>query len=376
MRTAYLTLALATVFVITAPAQTAGEEGSPSSAAQAPKPPLPYTEQEVVYPGGASDVKLAATLYLPINARKPPVVILVPGTGKQDRTATVGRHPYYNIIIRHLCSNGIAVLWADDRGVGKSTGNFEAATTTDFAHDVIAGVTYLKTQKQIDRRHIGIVGHSEGGTMGCIAAANSPDVAFLVSLAGVAIDGLNSVTLQNEGIVNGSPLKPEEMVAYNSLNRRLFRTIHDNLTDPRVDTLLMKEFRAWKSEQSPALLHQIRFDDYIGDRYIGRFIALPQSPWYRHMITLDPAADIQRIRIPVLALNGDRDVMVNAEANLAAFRTLLATNPDYTGHVMPGLNHMLQHCKTCTPQEYTQLDEPISPEVLTIVSDWINAHTR
>lgn len=378
MGTAYLTLAIATVFVITAPAQTAGEEGSPSSAAvmQDPGPPLPYTQQEVVYPGGAADVKLAATLYLPLTPRKPPVAILMPGTGRQDRSATVGRHPYYNIIIDHLCRNGIAVLWADDRGIGKSTGNFETSTTTDFAGDLIAGVKYLKTQKQIDRRHIGIVGHSEGGTMACIATANSPDVAFLVSLAGVAIDGLSSVTLQNEGIVNGSPLKPEEMVAYNSLNRRLFRTIHDNITDPRVDTLLMKEFRAWKSEQSTALLHQIRFDDYIGDRYIGRFLALPQSPWYRHMITLDPAADIRRIRVPVLALNGDRDVMVHAEANLAAFRTLLATNPDHTERLMPGLNHMLQHCKTCTPQEYTQLDEPISPEVLTIVSDWIKARTR
>jgi uncharacterized protein len=376
---AYFMLVLASMLVGSVLGQTEVEEGDPSSVkpvAQAPRLPLPYSQQEVSYPGGATGVTLAATLYLPAGIKKPPVAILMPGTGKQDRTSKMGRHPYYDVIIDHLCRHGVAVLWADDRGVGKSTGDFMAATTTDFATDVMAGVKFLTTVKQIDRRHIGIIGHSEGGTMGSIATANCADVAFLVSLAGVAIDGLQSVTLQNEGIVNQSPLTPDEMTAYNTLNKRLFRTIHDHVDDPRVDTLMMQEFRAWKKEQSAALLHKIRFDDYIGDRYIGRFLVLPQAPWYRHMIMLDPAADIQRIRVPVLALNGDRDVMVDADSNLEAFRTNLAANPDHTERKMPGLNHMFQHCQACTQQEYTQLDETISPEVLNIVSDWIIQRTR
>lgn len=377
IRTVYLIVALASLLAGPAWSQTDKEEGSPTVAvAQAPRPPFPYTQREVVYPGGAEGVTLAATLYLPDHVQKPPVAILVPGTGRQDRTAKVGRHPYYDVIIDHLCRHGVAVLWADDRGVGKSTGSFDSATTTDFANDVIAGVKFLKTVKQVDRRHIGIVGHSEGGTMACIATANCTDVAFLVSLAGVSIDGLQSVTLQNEGIVNQSPITPEEMTAYNTLNRRLFRTIHDHVDDPRVDTLMMREFRAWKKEQSVELLHKMRFDDYIGDRYIGRFLILPQAPWYRHMIMLDPAADIRRIRVPVLALNGDRDVMVDADANLEAFRANLTANPDHTERKMPGLNHMLQHCRTCTPREYSELDETISPDVLNIVSDWIIRRTR
>lgn len=372
-------LVLASLLAGPASGQTGGEEGSPSVAepvTQTPRPPFPYTQREVVYPGGANGVTLAATLYLPANVKKPPVVILMPGTGKQDRTSRMGRHPYYDVIVDHLCRKGVAVLWADDRGVGKSTGSFETATTTDFAEDVVAGVMFLRAVKEIDRGHIGIIGHSEGGTMAALATARCADVAFMVSLAGVAIDGLQSVTLQNEGIVNQSPLTQEEMTAYNTLNGRLFRIIHDHVDDPRVDTLMMRAFRAWKQEQSPALIHKIRFDDYIGDRYIGRFLVLPQAPWYRHMIMLEPAADIRRITVPVLALNGDRDVMVNADANLEAFRVNLAANADHTERKMPGLNHMLQHCQTCTQQEYTQLDETISPEVLTIVSDWIIQHAR
>jgi pimeloyl-ACP methyl ester carboxylesterase len=378
-KTVYFMLILTSLLVEPVLGQTERKEGSPSAAesvAQAPRLPLPYTQQEVIYPGGATGVTLAATLYLPAGVKKPPVAILVPGTGRQDRTSTMGRHPYYNVIVDHLCRHGVAVLWADDRGVGKSTGSFDSATTTDFAHDVIAGVKFLQTVKQIDRRHIGIIGHSEGGTMASIATANCADVAFLVSLAGVAIDGLQSVTLQNEGIVNQSPITPDEMTAYNSLNRRLFRIIHDHVDDPRVDTLMMREFRAWKKEQSTALLHKMRFDDYIGDRYIGRFLVLPQAPWYRHMIMLDPSADIRRLRVPVLALNGDRDVMVDADSNLQAFRINLVGNADHTEGKMPGLNHMFQHCETCTQQEYTQLAETISPEVLNIVSDWIIQRTR
>lgn len=378
-KTVYFMLLLTNLLVVPVLGQTDREEGSPSAAepvAQAPRLPLPYTQQEVLYPGGATGVTLAATLYLPAGVKKPPVVILVPGTGRQDRTSTMGRHPYYNVIVDHLCRHGVAVLWADDRGVGKSTGSFDSATTTDFAHDVISGVKFLQTVKQVDRRHIGIIGHSEGGTMASIATANCADVAFLVSLAGVAIDGLQSVTLQNEGIVNQSPITPDEMTAYNSLNRRLFRIIHDHVDDPRVDTLMMREFRAWKKEQSTALLHKMRFDDYIGDRYIARFLILPQAPWYRHMIMLDPSADIRRIRVPVLALNGDRDVMVDADSNLEAFRINLVGNADHTERKMPGLNHMFQHCETCTQQEYTKLAETISPEVLNIVSDWIIQRTR
>lgn len=348
----------------------------PVVVAQAPKLPLPYTQQEVTYTGGDPSVRLAATLYLPAGIKKPPVAIFVPGTGKQHRGSRMGAHPYYDVIIDYLCRNGIAMLWADDRGVGKSTGNFDSATTADFAHDVIAGVNFLKTQKKINARHIGVIGHSEGGTMACIATATSPDITFMISLAGVAINGLKAVTTQNEGIVNLSPLLPEEKNAYNALNSILFRVIHDHANDKGIDSLLMRSFNQWKQLQPDSLIKKIRFDSYIGDRYIQRFIALPQSPWYRFMITYDPAEAITRIKPPVLALNGERDIMVEPEKNLNAYREYLVKNRDHTIRKMPGLNHMFQHCQTCTTQEYTTLTETISPEVLTLISEWILERTR
>jgi dienelactone hydrolase len=351
-------------------------DGPPVVVAQTPRQPFPYTQQEVTYAGGSPQVTLAATLYLPAKVKKPPVVVFVPGTGRQDRNSKMGPHPYYYVIVDHLCRNGIAVLWADDRGVGKSTGSYDSATTADFASDVAASVKFLTTQKTVDKKHIGIVGHSEGGTMAIIATAASADVAFMVSLAGVSIDGLKSVIKQNEGIVSHSPISPEEIAAYNNLNSRLFQIIHDHIRDKAVDSLLLQAFAAWKQEQPPALIKKMRFDDYIGDRYIQRFIALPAAPWYKFMITYDPADAIRRINVPVLALNGDRDIMVDAELNLTAYETLLKEHSDYTIRKMAGLNHMFQHCEKCTPQEYTALPETFSPEVLTLVTDWISQHTK
>lgn len=343
---------------------------------QAPKPPFPYSKQEVTYSGGDPSVKLSGTLYLPNGVKKPPVAVFLPGTGKQDRTSKMGAHPYYDVIMDQLCRKGIAVLWADDRGVGKSTGNFDDATTADFAKDAIAGVEYLKTLKTVDTKHIGVIGHSEGGTMACIAAASCKDVAFMVSLAGVAVDGLTGLILQNEGMVSQSPITVEEIAAYDTINSRLFRTIHDHGYEKKVDTLLLETFAKWKQEQSEALIKKMRFDDYIGDRYIQRFIPLTKSKWYMYMITYDPAETIRKITVPVLALNGDKDIMVDADANLQAYEAGLKTNKDHTILKLPGLNHMFQHCQECTPQEYTRLEETISPDVLNLVAGWIRKHSK
>lgn len=344
---------------------------------QTPLPPFPYTQEPVTYAGGDTAVQLSATLYLPEGVQYPPVALLLPGTGPQDRSATMGRHAYYNVIIDYLCRQGIGVLWADDRGVGASTGNFDQATTQDFARDAVAGVTYLKARRDVDIHHIGIIGHSEGGTMACMAAAMSADVSFVVSLSGQMVPGLQAVTEQNEAIVNQTPISAEEKALYNSINNRMFQAIYKNAYQPQLDSAMVSNlFYAWKKEQSLELLTKTRMDSHQGDRYLRAFQQLIQSPWYLFMITYDPARAVEKITAPVLAINGTEDIMVQATSNLAVFQKHLPNPKQLTVHKMQGLNHMLQHCHTCTQQEYTQLDETIAPEVLRLIAVWIKGHIK
>ena len=343
---------------------------------QTPKAPFPYLVEKVTYEDKNSGIHFGATLTVPKGGAKKPVVVLVSGTGPQDRDGTMAGHKMFEVLADYLSRRGIAVLRVDDRGVGQTTGIYADATTTDFANDALVAVKYLKTRKEIDPKRIGLIGHSEGGAVISIAASQSKDIAFMVSLAGLAQKGLDALIKQNEDIVAAANISDDYKRRYNEINRVMFNTVYQYVNSPNLEDEINKAYNEWKAKDDEYIkkLNPVGGDHF---RYpIFRYAKQAAGAWYRNFIQYDPAKTIGKITIPVLAINGDKDLMVACNENLEGFRKYLtlAGNKDFKVESIPGLNHLMQHCKECSQGEYMYLDETIAPEVLKMVGDWIEQH--
>ena len=332
-----------------------------------------YTTDSTVCYTSCDSIRLAATLTMPASqpAGGVPAVALMSGTYPQDRDCTMAGHKLFLELADYLSSRGIAVLRTDDRGVGGSTGNYNAATTADFAADALAAVDYLKTVPGIDPRRIGLIGHSEGGASISIAASRSRDVAFIISLAGLMTDGLSSVIQQNKDIVAASPISDEDKARYDDINQLMFRTVYDHADCDTLPALLWQTYNTWKAKDDELFKqrHPGEFDHFRFGIYT--YAQTASSPWYRFFIRYNPADYLSKVNVPVLAINGDRDIMVNCEQNLGNVKRYLQHNPDVTTHVVHGINHLLLPCQKGTQDEYASITAPTSPEVLQTVYEWI-----
>ena len=335
--------------------------------------PSSYKADSTVVYTSQDSIRLAATLTMPsvVPAAGVPAVALMSGTYPQDRDCTMAGHKLFLELADYLSSRGIAVLRTDDRGVGGSTGNYQSATTADFAADALAAVSYLKTVPGIDPRRIGLIGHSEGGASISIAASQSADVAFIISLAGLMTDGLTSVIQQNKDIVAASPISDEDKARYNDINQLMFRTVYDHADCDTLSGLLWQTYNVWKAKDDELFKqrHPGEFDHFRFGIYM--YAQTAASPWYRFFIRYNPADYLSRVHVPVLAINGDKDIMVNCEQNLSNVRRYLQHNPDVTTHVVHGINHLLLPCERGTQDEYPAITAPTSPEVLQTVYEWI-----
>lgn len=355
MRTATLAAAL----LLLATAAAAQPAGSPTAA--------PFTEDSTVTYVSCDSIRLAATLALPAGgAARHPAVVLLSGTGRQTRDCVMAGRPLFRVLSDSLAARGVAVLRSDDRGTGRSTGHYEAATTADFAADALAAVAYLRSRADIDPRRIGLVGHSEGGAAACIAAAQSSDIAFVASLSGMMADGLASVVQQNHDLVEAAPLAPDDKARYHDINGRLFRTAHRYAQSDSLRDKLYATYDAWRADSANS---HIRYA-------IHMYAATACTPWYRHMIRYNPADHLPRLRCPVLLVGGEKDAMVNPQLHIGTARRLLAHNPDVTARVFPGINHILLPCQRGTPDEYASIAEPLSADVLHLVAEWVAARAR
>ncbi len=323
---------------------------------QNPVKPYPYREEEVSYDNKVQNVKLAATLTLPQGKGPFTGVLLITGSGPQDRDESLLGHKPFLVLSDYLTRRGIAVLRADDRGTGKSTGNFATATTADFATDVEAGVAYLKTRPEIDGHKIGLVGHSEGGIIAPMVAARNPDVAFIVMMAGSGVRGDEILTTQLQAIEEASG-KSHEEAAKDAAQERELLTLVETEKDEAV---LEKELKEKISGEVP-------------EPQIGAQIKALTSPWFRYFMTYDPATALRKVTCPVLAINGEKDTQVPAKENLAAIRKALeeAGNRHFEVDELPGLNHLFQTAKTGSPAEYAAIEETISPVALEKIASWI-----
>ncbi|WP_255336358.1 S9 family peptidase [Methanosarcina sp. KYL-1] len=341
---------------------------------QDPVKPYPYDEEEVVYENKEAGVMLAGTLTTPGSEGPFPAVLLITGSGPQNRNEEVFGHRPFLVLSDYLTRQGIAVLRVDDRGVGGSTGNFSQATTEDFAGDVLAGVEYLKSREEIDPDRIGLIGHSEGGLIAPIAAVRSPDVAFIVLMAGPGLTGEEIILLQSRLIAETDGV-PNETIAKNDA---LLKSIFSVLKEEENDTISGEEIRGLITDTLANLSEEEKQYSSYTEETLDAEVRTLVSPWTRYFLTYDPKPTLMKVECPVLAINGEKDLQVPPEENLRAIEEALEAggNEDYTVKELPGLNHLFQTAQTGSPSEYATIEETISPDALKLIGDWISEHTR
>lgn len=343
---------------------------------QTPKPPFSYKSTNVIFYNADSTVRFGGTLTVPASGKNIPAVVLISGTGQQDRNGTMAGHQLFAVLADFLSRNGIAVLRVDDRGVNETTGNYATTTTGEFADDALAGIRLLQSQTGINPGKIGLIGHSEGGAAACIAASRSSAVAFVVSLSGPGINGMDAFRLQNKAIIDKAPITAVNRQRFNSVNDTLFSVAVQYAADSsEMDKQLRAAYAAWHIKDSVFVATQ---DPKQTDHFFFPFESYARQAtgrWYRSFITYDPAHIFPQIKVPVLALNGDKDVISLYEQNIAGFQRYIKSSLLHTW-VVPGVNHLYQHCETCTTQEYSSLSETFAPEVLTRIAAFINKQVK
>lgn len=320
-------------------------------------------------------LQIGASLYIPLKRGKVPAMVMVSGTNPQDRNGTMAGYPFFKQIATFLAAKGYAVLLMDDRGVGKSTGNYQYASTADFAHDALTAIKYLRKQPQINNKKIGLIGHSEGAAASCIAAAESADIKFIISLAGLATNGFTSLVRQNEDLVNHSPLSQTDKNRSNSINKLMFETAFKYADSANMGDKLNETFYKWKkTDDSLFTVSGIKWDRFRFPIY--SYVNQATGKWYRYFVKYNAQATMKNIKVPVLAINGDKDLMVNGVQNLANWKCYISSggNKKVTTVLVPGLNHLLQRCVTCTTDEYSKIKSGMSKEVLNRLVNWL--HTR
>jgi len=339
---------------------------------QTPKAPFPYVAEDVTYEGQGG-VKLAGTLTLPKGSGPFPAAILITGSGPQDRDETLFEHKPFFVIADALTRRGIAVLRVDDRGVGKSAGKSSEATLDDLAGDVLAGTAYLRGRKEVDGNRIGLIGHSEGGIVGPLAASRDPRVAFVVMLAGTGVPGDQVMERQAEMIAHSAGASDAAIAQNRTVQKAMIEALRDS-KDPQGAVAKMR--LSWEKLKFSAP-DDVRQQMASHEQAVFAQVAAFASPELRSFVFYDPAPTLRKLKMPILALNGSRDLQVSPAQNLPVIAAALAAggNKDYTTKELPGLNHLFQQCHECTLAEYTTLEETFSPSALELMGDWILKHS-
>ena len=341
-------------------------EASRPKRPQEPQPPFPYRSEEVTVRNERDGINLAGTLTLPEKGTKFPAVVMVTGSGAQNRDEEIMGHKPFFVIADYLTRNGIAVLRCDDRGTAASQGTHATATNEDFATDTEAMVNYLRSRKEINAKKIGIIGHSAGGIIAFIVAKKDPSIAFVVSLAGAGVRG-DSLMLKQVELISKSQGMPDAVWQGMKPSIRNRYAILQQ-TDKTPEELQKELYADVTKTMSPEQLKDLNTIQQLSAQ-----ISSMTSPWYLHFMRYDPGQDLKKLKCPVLALNGEKDIQVDAAMNLAAIQERITGNgnKNVTVKAYPNLNHLFQTCEKGTLTEYGQLEETINPEVLKDIIEWI-----
>ncbi len=324
--------------------------------------PAPYVQRDVHFNNLAAHNKLAGTLSLPKGEGPFPAVVLISGTGHNTRDEDVWGHKVFLVLADALTREGLAVLRYDKRGVGESSGTYDAATTADFTSDAEAAVAWLKTQPQIDASRIGVLGHSEGGIIAPAVAAADKSVAFVIMIAGPSIRGDKLFALQSAMTAKAYGAPDSYIAKREIFDQELYTAI---LSAPSESVAF---------ERAEALVTRGVADKIVDANEAETLPKDDTTPWERYFLAYDPAPTLARLTVPVLVLNGSLDVQVPAKENLAVAREALKNNSNATVMELPGMNHLLQDAKTGAPTEYNDIEETMSPAALKIITDWLNRY--
>ncbi len=338
---------------------------------QEPKAPYPYKEEEVTFTNTNAGVTLAGTLTTPLQGGPFAAAVLISGSGPQDRDEPVFGHKPFLVLADYLTRAGIAVLRYDDRGVGKSTGNFGSGTTRDFADDAKAAVAFLKTRKDVRAKNIGIIGHSEGGVIAPLIASESKDVSFIVMMAGTGVPGEEIIQKQTELITGAMGASKEDIRKSTELQKKLFAVVKAEKDSATADALLRPLVLASLDSATSSNPQTVEAAVNGQTRRIN-------TPWFRYFLTYDPRPALKKVRCPVLAIGGEKDLQVWPKQNLPEIESALrfGKNKFFTVKELPGLNHIFQTASTGVPTEYAKIEETISPTALKVIGDWILEKSR
>ena len=324
---------------------------------QDPQPPFDYHIEEVTFVNEKEGNTLVGTLTIPKGEGPFPAMVLVSGSGQQDRDEELMNHRPFWVIADYCALNGIAVLRYDDRGIGGSTGEVENATSLDFSYDAEAAFDYLRNRKEINASKVGILGHSEGGVINFMVSARRPEVAFLVSLAGPSVNGIEVLKEQQAALLRASGMS-EEMVQFNgNANAQMFDIIEASNDREEADSLIRQLVKGWG------------YNEELTEQTVSQMT----MPWMYYFLKYDPTEAIVKTNCPALLLNGSKDLQVIASQNLPAYEKIIADygKTNLTLRELPDLNHLFQHCETGSPNEYFEIEETISPEVLELIVGFV-----
>lgn len=337
---------------------------------QVPQPPFPYDYENVKFHNEEADIDLAATLTMPRGEGPFPLAILISGSGPQDRNSEILDHKPFLVIADHLTRNGIAVLRYDDRGVKSSGGSYTQSTSADFATDAAAAIKYGHTLDKIDPDKIGLIGHSEGGLIAPKVAADYDNVDFIVSIAGPAIQISELMTIQNKMIFEKIGMSEEGLSILEESLPKVYSIVNQDKEPKELFDTLIREVKLFYNalpETDQKLLGQ------SSSSYYTAISTTFFTTWFRYFLAYDPGPSWQKVKCPVLALNGSEDIQVSAKENLAAIKKFLnmAGNKNHQEIELEGFNHLMQRCEVCSIQEYSLIEMTFDPEALGLITDFL-----
>ena len=350
-----------------------GEPAAKQSKRQEPEPPYPYAVEELRVAGGAKGVELSGSLIIPSGKGPFPAVVFVTGSGPQDRDETILGHKPFLVIADYLARRGIASFRYDDRGVAASTGDYDSATTLDFAADAEAALGYLATRKELDPKRLGVIGHSEGGIVADIVASRnssrSAKASFIVRLAGPALRGDRLLLLQGAALSRAMGVPDKDIEGSRKVNERLYAIA---MKDEPPEAIKAEAKRVYLDYlASDASLSEA--DRTAAEQGTDSMVASLALPWTRCFLSLDPAPYLAALDVPVLALGGTKDLQVPVDADFAALKSSIGAKASLTELRLEGLNHLFQHCDRGLPGEYGAIEETFAPEALKAIGDWIQS---
>jgi pimeloyl-ACP methyl ester carboxylesterase len=341
---------------------------------QEPKEPFPYYSEEVLFENELDNVVLAGTLTFPKQGNNFPAVVMITGSGGQNRNEELLGHKPFLVIADYLTKNGIAVLRFDDRGIAQSTGDHNAATSEDFARDVLSAIDFLKTRKEMNQSKIGLIGHSEGGLIAPMVAVQSNDVAFIVLMAGTGIPGDSILYLQGALIQRAEGTSEDEIQRSITLQKEIFSIVKNTDNDELLNKNLEEKFRSEYSKMTEDEKNK------LGDPevYLKMQMQTITSPWFKYFLRYDPGPTLEQVKCPVLAINGEKDLQVPPKENLSAIASALkkGNNTNFETKELAGLNHLFQTSTTGKISEYGKIEETISPVALETILNWIKKITK